>query len=70
MRPGELAELLGAAKACKGDELPDIPLVIGYFCPTPENVKSAHMRFLLLLEHLAPVPWITIAGRQGIKVHG
>src|SRR6266851_9405068 len=42
----------------------------GYFCPTPENVQSAYMRFLLLLEHLAPVPWITVAGRQGIKVHG
>ena len=43
---------------------------LGYFCPTPENVKSAHLRFLLLLETCAPVPWIAIAGRQGIKVHG
>ena len=28
MRPGHLPELLGAAKTGKGDELPDIPLVI------------------------------------------
>lgn len=42
----------------------------GYFCPTPENVKSAPLGFLLLLEHGAPVSWIAIAGREGIKVHG
>ena len=45
-------------------------LEYGYFCPTPENVKSAHLGFLLLLEHGAPVSWIAIAGREGIKVHG
>ncbi len=43
---------------------------VGYFCPTPENVKSAYLRFLFLLEHLAPVPWIAVASRQRIEVHG
>lgn len=45
------------------------PLVDGYFCPTPGNVQSAQMRFLLLLQNLAPVHRIEVAGRQRIKVH-
>ena len=44
-------------------------LKFGYFCPTPANVKLAYLRFLLLVEHLAPVPWITVASRQRIEVH-
>ena len=42
----------------------------GYYCPSPENVKSAHMGFLLLLQNLAPVHRIDVTGRQRIKVHG
>jgi hypothetical protein len=35
---------------------PEIAPVDGYFCPTPENVKSAHMRFLDPRAHLASCP--------------
>src|SRR5882672_5832120 len=43
--------------------------LLGYYCPTPENVKSAQMRFLLLVQNLAPVhgrvwPW---PGREAEK---
>src|SRR5262245_34402171 len=53
----------GMVEALHGEEL-------GYLCPTPENVKSAYLHFLFLLEHLAPIPWIAVASRQRIEVHG
>ena len=68
-REGAGGGIAEGTQRCEQHGEEDVNPLIGYFCPTPENVKSAHLRFLLLLEHLAPIPGIAVASRQRIEVH-
>jgi hypothetical protein len=41
----------------------------GYFCPTPENVKSVERGFAQVLERFTPVYGISVSSNQGINVY-
>jgi hypothetical protein len=41
----------------------------GFFCPTPENVKSVERGFAQVLERFTPVYGISVSSNQGINVY-
>jgi DNA-binding transcriptional LysR family regulator len=42
---------------------------LGFFCPTPENVKSVERGFAQVLERFTPVYGISVSSNQGINVY-
>jgi hypothetical protein len=42
---------------------------LGFFCPTPEHVKSVERGFAQVLERFTPVYGISVSSNQGINVY-